>query len=60
MTQTAFIINRMQERMTIYEALKAKLGREPTHAELKVDVRRILSEGLIEQATNGKLPYQRK
>lgn len=28
---------------TIYEALKAKLGREPTHEELKADVRRILS-----------------
>ena len=27
---------------TIYSALKAKLGREPTHAELTVDVRRIL------------------
>jgi hypothetical protein len=27
---------------TIYEALRDKLGREPTHAELCADVRRIL------------------
>lgn len=27
---------------TIYEALKAKLGREPTHRELCDEVRRIL------------------
>jgi hypothetical protein len=31
-------------RSTIYEALRAKLGREPTHAELVADVRRILRE----------------
>lgn len=30
---------------TIYSALKAKLGREPTQAELVADVRRILEEG---------------
>lgn len=30
--------------MTIYEALRAKLGREPTHAELKADVKRILAD----------------
>ena len=46
--------------MTIYEALKAKLGREPTPAELKADVKRILQEGLIELAEKGKLPHQRK
>lgn len=30
---------------TIYEALRMKLGREPTHGELATDVRRILAEG---------------
>lgn len=29
---------------TIYAKLKAKLGREPTHAELVVEVKRILNE----------------
>lgn len=29
---------------TIYEVLRAKLGREPTHAELCADVKRILGE----------------
>jgi hypothetical protein len=46
--------------MTIYEALRRKLGREPTHAEMKADVRRILQDGLIERATAGKLRHQRK
>lgn len=45
---------------TIYEALKAKLGREPSHAELKADVRRILEEGTLERAEAGKLRHQRK
>ena len=45
---------------TIYEALKEKLGREPTHAELKADVRRILEEGTIERAEAGKLAHQRR
>lgn len=38
---------------TIYDALKTKLGREPTHAELKADVKRILNDGLIERAGKG-------
>lgn len=46
--------------MTIYEALRAKLGREPTNAELKADVERILLEGVMERAEAGKLPHQRK
>jgi len=46
--------------MTIYEALKAKLGREPTNAEIKQDVQRILDEALIDAATKGKLRHQRK
>lgn len=44
---------------TIYEALMAKLGRTPTHEEIKADVKRILDEGLVELATKGKLPHQR-
>lgn len=47
-------------RSTIYETLKAKLGREPTNAELKTDVARILEDGLVERATSGKLPHQRR
>lgn len=31
--------------MTIYAALRAKLGREPTPAELKAEVQRIIAEG---------------
>ena len=45
---------------TIYEALRAKLGREPTNAELKADVQRIKTDALVEAATNGKLAMQRK
>lgn len=44
---------------TIYEALKAKLGREPTNAELKADVQRIKTEALVEMADKGKLAHQR-
>lgn len=44
---------------TIYEALAAKLGREPSNAELKADVVRILNEGLQECAAKGKLKHQR-
>ncbi len=50
----------MRKKPTIYEALKTKLGREPTNAELKAEVRRILDEGLIEMAQKGRLPHQRK
>lgn len=45
---------------TIYEALRERLGREPTHAELKFDVKRILGEVLVELAEAGKLKHQRK
>lgn len=50
----------MSRKPTIYEALREKLGREPTHAEVKADVLRILQEGRVEMATDGKLPHQRK
>jgi hypothetical protein len=33
---------------TIYEALKTKLGREPSNAELKAEVKRILHEGYMQ------------
>lgn len=41
---------------TIYEALKAKLGREPTHAELCADVKRILTEGAAERRPRKRAP----
>jgi hypothetical protein len=50
----------VERKPTIYEALKLKLNREPTHAELCEDVERILTEGLVERATAGKLRHQRK
>jgi hypothetical protein len=46
--------------MTIYEALYRKLGREPTNAELKADVRRILQEALVERAEAGNLKHQKR
>lgn len=45
---------------TIYQALETKLGRIPTHNELVADVKRILTESLVELATKGQLHYQRK
>lgn len=45
---------------TIYEALRQKLGREPTNAELKADVKRIMQEALVETASRGRLPHQRR
>lgn len=45
---------------TIYEALRAKLGREPSNAELTADCKRILQDGLIELAEAGKLKHQRR
>ena len=35
---------------TIFEALRAKLGREPTNAECREDVFRILREAAIDRA----------
>lgn len=39
--------------MTIYAALKARLGRTPTSAELRADVDRIKTTALVELATKG-------
>lgn len=38
-------------RVTIYEALRDKLGREPTHKELCDDVKRILGESRVARPT---------
>lgn len=45
---------------TIYEALKTRLGREPTNMEIEADVKRILREVHVDLAEQGRLPYQRK
>jgi len=46
--------------MTIYDALKLKLGREPLPAELAAECKRIIAEGYANVAAIGKLPHQRK
>lgn len=45
---------------TIWNKLAAKLGREPTDAEATAEVKRILDEGLVERAEQGKLKHQRR
>lgn len=45
---------------TIYQNLKTKLNREPTHQELCADVKRILEECTVERSEKGKLAHQRK
>lgn len=47
-------------RETIWDALARKLGRQPTNAEAKAEVQRILEESMIERAEQGKLSHQRK
>lgn len=42
------------KKPTIYEALKEKLGREPTNKELKSEVDRILTESMIERKSKVK------
>lgn len=44
---------------TIYEVLRDRLQREPTHNELCAEVKRILTDSLVERATTGKLQHQR-
>ena len=44
---------------TIWNRLAAKLGREPTDAEAKAEVQRIMDSAMIELAAKGKLPHQR-
>ncbi len=38
-------------KLTIYEALKRRLGREPSNEELKNEVKRILEEAAVERKT---------
>jgi len=45
---------------TIWNRLARKLGREPTHAEAKAEMHRILELALCERAAQGKLSFQRK
>ena len=45
---------------TIYAALAHRMGREPTNAELKAEIKRILQETLVELAEAGKLKHQRR
>lgn len=45
---------------TIWNRLAARLGREPTNAEAREEVERILLEAHCTRAEQGKLDYQRK
>lgn len=45
---------------TIYDALAEKLGRKPTHEEIRTEVKRILGESLVDRAEAGKLAHQRR
>ena len=49
---------------TVWNRLKAQLGREPTNQEAAAAVKQILrdaaTERLIDQAGKGALPFQRK
>jgi hypothetical protein len=45
---------------TIWAKLANRLGREPTNAEAKQEVQRILDDGLVELADAGKLKHQRR
>jgi hypothetical protein len=47
------------QKLTIHEALAAKLGREPTNAELRTGWERILTEAMQERAAKGTLVHQR-
>lgn len=50
----------MRREPTIYEVLKSKLGREPSHSELCAEVRRILDDAAVARAESGKLSHQRR
>jgi hypothetical protein len=45
---------------TIWNRLAAKLGRQPTNAEAEAEVKRIMTQALIDVAEQGKLAHQRK
>ena len=44
---------------TIWNRLAARLGRQPTDAEARAEVSRILSDSTAELASRGKLQFQR-
>ena len=54
------MVTRKDNPMTIYAALKIKLNREPTSAELKTEIARIMESALIDTATKGRLAHQRR
>lgn len=58
--QVNITVQSLTGKPSIYTALRSKLGREPTNAELCADVKRILAEGMVDMAARGKLPHQRK
>lgn len=45
---------------TIWNRLARRLGREPTEAEARHEVDRILTDAMIDLAGAGKLRYQRR
>ena len=45
---------------TIWNRLAKRLGREPTNDEAADEVKRILTEALVDRARAGKLAHQRK
>lgn len=45
---------------TVWNRLAARLGREPTNAEARAEVRRILDEAHCERAEAGKLSHQKR
>lgn len=45
---------------TIWNQLAARLGREPTTAEARDEVKRILTDCTVERAGAGKLARQRR
>ena len=45
---------------TIWNRLAKRLGREPTNDEARDEVKRILTEALVDRVRAGKLAHQRK
>lgn len=45
---------------TIWNKLAARLGREPTNAEAKAEVLRIMTEATRDLAEQGKMRHQRR
>lgn len=44
---------------TIFNRLAARIGREPTHAEVKTELDRILTNATIDAASRGDLWFQK-